>query len=235
VLDYKRGSVECYEDGKPARRFDVAKSAPMGLAVGPDGAVWVAATAKNQVLKLNAKGEIVITVGRPGRGTGELLAPNAVGLDGAGNVYVAELKNFRIQKFDPEGKPQWVTGGRGKLPGQFAYVVGIAVEESGAFYVCDRAMGRVDAFDPQGTFVRTVLKDLDEPTSIHLTKTRELLVAETGKHRILVVDTEGRVTQTFGRKGRDPGAFASPSAAAGLGTKIYVADTGNRRIQVFER
>ena len=236
VLDLKRSSVECFDaDGRPTARFDVTRSAPMGLAVGPDGGVWVAATAMHQVLKFDARGEVVLVVGRPGRGTGELVTPTAVGLDAEGNLLVAELKNYRIQKFDPQGKSQWVTGGPGKLAGQFVYVSGIAVEDSGAFYVCDRELGRVDAFDAQGTYLRTLISGLADPIAVHLTKTRKLLVAESGRHRILVIDTDGKVLETVGQKGREVGAFAAPQAAAGLGTKIYVADTGNRRVQVFEK
>jgi DNA-binding beta-propeller fold protein YncE len=236
VLDLKKGTVECLNpQGVPLRRFDAERSAPMGIAVGPSGDVWVAATYRHQIMRFDHFGNVTAVYGRAGRGTGELLVPSALALDRDGNILVTEIKNERVQKFDSNGNSLWVTGSPGREGGQFAYPAGIAVEDSGAFYVSDRKLGRVDAFDAQGAFLKTLITGLEGPSALHLTKTRELLVTETGRHRVLVIDTNGKVLEVFGKKGRDVGDLYVPFAAGGLGRKIFVADTGNRRVQVFER
>ena len=61
-------------------------------------------------------------------------------------------------------------------------------------------------------------------------------VADTEHHRIVVFDGSGAMVRTWGRFGREPGAFQSPRGLAldRAGT-LYVADWGNHRIQRFTR
>ena len=61
-------------------------------------------------------------------------------------------------------------------------------------------------------------------------------VADTEHHRVVVFDRSGAMVRTWGRFGREPGAFQSPRGLAldraGI---LYVADWGNHRIQRFTR
>ena len=61
-------------------------------------------------------------------------------------------------------------------------------------------------------------------------------VADTEHHRIVVFDPTGTMARTWGRFGREPGAFQYPRGLAldGAGT-LSVADWGNYRIQQFTR
>jgi hypothetical protein len=61
-------------------------------------------------------------------------------------------------------------------------------------------------------------------------------VADTEHHRIVVFDPAGAMVRTWGRFGREPGAFQYPRGIAldRAGT-VYVADWGNHRIQRFSR
>lgn len=61
-------------------------------------------------------------------------------------------------------------------------------------------------------------------------------VADTEHHRIVVFDSTGAMVRTWGRFGREPGAFQYPRGLAldRAGT-LYVADWGNHRIQRFTR
>ena len=61
-------------------------------------------------------------------------------------------------------------------------------------------------------------------------------VADTEHHRIVVLDPSGAMVRTWGRFGREPGAFQYPRGLAldRAGT-LYVADWGNHRIQRFAR
>ncbi len=59
-------------------------------------------------------------------------------------------------------------------------------------------------------------------------------MADFEHHRIQVFDDKGRLLSVFGSRGSDPGEFERPTDLdiAGDG-RIYVADFGNHRIQVF--
>ncbi len=60
-------------------------------------------------------------------------------------------------------------------------------------------------------------------------------VADTGSHRVLVFDLQGRFVQAIGRQGKGPGEFSRPTGLCVLADGgIAVADYDNNRIQVFD-
>jgi hypothetical protein len=56
-----------------------------------------------------------------------------------------------------------------------------------------------------------------------------------GNARIAKLDKNGRFLKSWGVKGAEPGQFDTPhSLATDAAGKVYVADLGNKRIQVFD-
>ena len=83
---------------------------PRGLAIDPDGNLWVADHGNNRVQKLGPDGRFLAVIGRNG-GDGsagvaaaQFKQPRGVAVDRAGNLFVADKNNHRIQKFDPTGQ-----------------------------------------------------------------------------------------------------------------------------------
>lgn len=63
-----------------------------------------------------------------------------------------------------------------------------------------------------------------------------IYVVESGKNRILKLNTAGKRTDSLGGRGSGKYAFNNPlSIHATNGLKIFLSDAGNRRIQVFDR
>ena len=146
-----------------------------------------------------------------GRAAGQFEAPRGVAVDGEGNVYVVDTANTRLQKFTADGVFQWSVGGPGSGPGQFARIqngpgpTGIAVDNDGHVYVADTWNHRVVKLDSQGRFV----------------------TAWGG-----FVNTQG--DQEVGQ--RHPREFYGPRGVAiGPDNNVYVTDTGNKRVLVFDR
>ena len=78
--------------------------------------------------------------------------------------------------------------------------------------------------------------ELRDPRSISLTSDGLLYVADTGHHRILAVDTLGRVLYETGGFGTAHGQFQWPrKIVANRGASVWVLDYGNRRIEKFSR
>ncbi|HMA35352.1 MAG TPA: DUF2298 domain-containing protein [Chloroflexia bacterium] len=88
---------------------------PRGLAIGPDGFLYVTDTGNKRVLIFDANGTYQRQISSGASPTrvapqypfsqpGELNEPIGIAVDKSGNVYVADTNNRRIQKFDGTGK-----------------------------------------------------------------------------------------------------------------------------------
>lgn len=147
--------------------------------------------------------------------------------------------------------------GAGTQGGQFNAPRGIAVAGDGTTYVVDAGNHRVQVFDPTGEFVQSFGRQGAEPgqfasfpgsgsggpSGIALAEDR-LYVADTWNHRIQVFDLEGGHITGWGSffdaqdsadaSSSNPGLFYGPRGIAVHENLVYVTDTGNERVQVFD-
>ncbi|HUG33299.1 MAG TPA: flippase activity-associated protein Agl23, partial [Anaerolineales bacterium] len=107
---------------------------PWGVAVGPDGSVYVTDTWNHRVQKFNRTGEPIKTWGRFGQPLPEdpasieyFWGPRGIAVDSLGRVFVADTGNKRIVVFDEDGNYLTEFGSSGFDPGQFDEPVGVAV------------------------------------------------------------------------------------------------------------
>ena len=79
------------------------------------------------------------------------------------------------------------------------------------------------------------LVQLREPCSVITDSDGLILIADTCNHCVIIFDDEiENCMYCFGSKGSDDGEFNHPHGIAiGPNGKIYVSDTGNKRVQLF--
>lgn len=180
---------------------------PHGLAIGPDGSIYVADGNNHRVQKFNRDGQFIASIGSPSGAidnppAGQFNEPWDVAVAKDGTIYVADTWNHRIQKFSPDGKFETMWGTLGDTGGQ-------ASGGEGVFYG-----PRGIAIDPDG----------------------RVLVADTGNKRVQIFDKDGQFITQFGGGGLEPGRLDEPvGIAADAQGRIAVADTWNGRIQTFDR
>lgn len=81
-----------------------------------------------------------------------------------------------------------------------------------------------------------LLKGLQNAQSLYAAPGGKLFLVETGQNRLFIVDDSGARLDSLGNQGFGNYQFDRPlDVDATNGLKIYVSDTGNRRIQVFDR
>ena len=132
---------------------------PHGALIGPDGLVYVVDKAEHVVQKLTPDGQLLMTIGTPGRPSpamsGEpFCAPTDVAFDPkTGDMYVSDgYSNARVHKYSPDGKHLFSWGESGTDPGQFNLVHGITTDRDGWVYVADRQNKRIQIFDSNGKY-----------------------------------------------------------------------------------
>jgi DNA-binding beta-propeller fold protein YncE len=176
----------------------------------------------------------------PGDGPGRYKEPRGMAIDRDGAVYVADFRNYRIQKLDKDGSFIRAWGEKGSGPGQFRDPCDVAISDEGLVYVADTFNNRVQVFDADGNFARQFKGGFFAPRGIAVDSKGHVWIADTGNNMVKVFSAGGEPILEIGRKGRESekdesGAFRRPIGVASNGAgKMYVADSGNRRVQVFD-
>jgi uncharacterized protein (TIGR03663 family) len=123
---------------------------------------------------------------------------------------------------------------------------GIDLGPDGLLYVADTNNHRVAVFDTEGNLIRTFGTQgyapqpavLNEPWDVAVAPSGEVYVADTWNHRVVRYTANGTFESQWGYEGPnvldDPFAFWGPRGiTVDADGRVYVADTGNKRIQVF--
>lgn len=226
-------------DGSIARQWpmpDCKIGKPEGVVMLRDGRVVVCDTHYHRVVVFDADGKSYQTFGKEGQGPGEFIYPIAVAKDPQENLYIAEYgSNDRVQKFTSDGKFLLAFGAFGTKPGEFQRPSGL-VWRDGKIYASDAFNNRVQVFSDDGKFLK-ILDSTNAPLALKLPYDLKLgaddnlYAVEYGAGRVTRFDLEGRVLARYGSIGSGLGQFATPwGLAVDAQKKIYVADTGNRRV-----
>ncbi|MBI5301759.1 MAG: hypothetical protein HY868_06465 [Chloroflexi bacterium] len=172
-----------------------------------------------------------------------IIEPVGVAVTAEGDrLYVAESGGDRlIHAFDREGKELFnFAPPKSQVPGRAP--VYVAVDRAGMVFVTDRIRRSLDLYDAGGNFQSSLTpptKDGWQPMGIRLEDDVFYFTEVTkGKHRVMIVDKEGGLVAQFGKEGAGTGptelSFPN-SIALDARERLYVSDSNNGRVQVFDK
>jgi DNA-binding beta-propeller fold protein YncE len=222
---------------------------PWGVAVGPDGSVYVTDTWNHRVQKFSESGEPIKTWGQYGQpfpdvpeSKSSFWGPRGIAVDQNGQVYVADTGNKRIVVFDSDGNYLTEFGTAGFEPGQFDEPVGVAVGNDGVVYVTDTWNQRIQSFTP-GADGLTYLplfqwdvngwfgQSLENKPFIAVDDNNHVFITDPEGYRVIEFTSDGQFVRTWGDFGTGE---AEIGLAAGVDVdangNIWVTDASNNRV-----
>lgn len=205
-------------DGGPAT--EATLSVPRGVALGPDGSLYIADTGQDRIRKLDTAGLITTVAGggSPSDGLGDgglatdakLWNPRSVVVAADGTIYVADTYNHRIRKIDPDGLITTIAGGG----------------SAGA--------SRSGFAGDGGPATKALLR---HPEGVTIAPGGDLHIADTLNHRVRKVNAAGLITTVAGGALGDGGPASEASLynvegmALGPDGSVYIAEWDDNRVR----
>ena len=198
-----------------------------------EGSVCVADQNNRKVTKLSQYGKLLQTIHHASSKTDCFGCPTGMSVSAEALIYICDHDNHHVSVHDGEGKFLFAFGSKGSGPGCFDRPCDTTFGSDGLVYVTDVQNKGVCVWSKEGTFKRDFMTKYS-PTCIAATSDDHLVITSFWSNSVMVITLEGEFVHEFGGRGSDPGRFDGPCGICvddnGL---VYVADLGNRRVQVF--
>ena len=195
--------------------------------------VWVADTGSNKVCKFSQYGQLLQTIDHAGSENDLFNRPDGVSVSPEGLVYICDSGNHRVTVHDEEGMFLFAFGSKGRGPECFDRPRAVTFGSDGLVYVSVAGNSRVCVCLKEGSLQRD-FKTIYHPTCIAATGDNHLLITSLFYDTVMVYTLEGQLVHKFEGNGSDRERFREPfGICVDDSGAVYVADCGNRRVQVF--
>src|SRR5450755_846811 len=170
----------------------------------------------------------------------QLMQPYGIAVDSKGQLYVADSRVGAIFIFNTETREVELM--KNKEHGHFVRIIGLAMDDNDRLFVSDPGLRHVLVFNKDHKPEDVITDGMEEPSGLALdTQNRLLYVSDVSLDQILVYDADTfKLKRKMGTTGHKhelttPGDFAKPTGlAVDKEGNLYVADTLNDRIEVFD-
>ncbi|MBA4384054.1 MAG: hypothetical protein C0410_04905 [Anaerolinea sp.] len=214
---------------------------PWGIAVAPDGSVYVADTWNYRIQKFTADGKFITMWGTAGTADSSdaFWGPRGIVVNTKGQVLVTDTGNNRIVVYDSNGAFLSQFGLNGMNQGEFDEPVGLAIDKDGLLYVADTWNQRIQVFQPlsEGTsygYLREWNVDawtgqsVNNKPYIDVDKNGHVFVTDPDAYRVLEFDNIGNFIRGWGDYSSGIDGFGMPiGIAVDAEGRVWVSDAEN--------
>jgi sugar lactone lactonase YvrE len=170
----------------------------------------------------------------------QLAQPYGLATDSKGRVYVADSKVGAIFIFNTETRDVEMI--KNRVDAHFVRIIGLAMDDSDRLFVVDPGLKHVLVFNAQHKAEEVITDGLVEPSMAAIdTQNRLLYISDVTLDQVFVFDADTlKLKRKIGTTGHNheltaPGELAKPTGVAvDKEGNLYVADTLNDRIEVFD-
>lgn len=222
---------------------------PYGIAVGPNGLIYVTDAGGYCVKAFDKNGKAVQTIGEAGSSGGRFNYPQGISIDINGDLYIIDSNNGRIAIFTSDGKFKTLIGSVGGYPEAFYTPKGIFVTDK--IYACNTRNHMLAIYDKETHQLVGSYGDLGDdpqnlkrgsldyrfrlPTDVAISHDGTIYVVDSKHGEIKVLAQNGQFLFKFGENGSDQAQLNLPEGIT-LDSRgnVYVCDTMNSRLQKFD-
>jgi DNA-binding beta-propeller fold protein YncE len=175
---------------------------PLNMAWGGDGLIYVADSAREQVVILNTNGEFIATLGEKGKNQ-----PRDVALT-ADRIYVGDSQCHCVHVYDRQNRKLLFdipSAENEKDRKQALYQpTNIALGQDGRLYVSDIGAYRVQVYDRDGKFIRTVggygdnVGEFARPKGVAVDRQNWIYVVDAAEQVVQMFNQDGQLLMWFG-------------------------------------
>ncbi len=226
---------------------------PSGVAVDKEDNIYVADSQQGMVLVFDQYGRFVRYIGNI-HGENEYQRPTGIAIDRkAGHLYLVDTPRHLVFMLDLEGNVLKTAGKQGEDtstgglkrrqdtgPREFNKPTEIALGDS-KIAVLDMGGTRVQIMDLACNLRRSFMvlnvpyHEVDSGNGLAIGQHGNIYISYVGTSEIRMYHPNGALLATFGQAGPKTGEFSAPQGLWIDGrNRIYVADTANLRIQLFQ-
>ncbi|NTU70523.1 MAG: leucine-rich repeat protein [Coriobacteriia bacterium] len=216
------------------------ETAPLGIAVAPNGDVYVSDLLSRRVRYFNSAGVYQGEWNGADSAISPLSRPFGIAVAPNGDVYVSDMDTGLVQYFDSNGAYQGYWGGYGSQDGEMKNPTGLAIAPNGDVYVSDAENNRIQYFSATGTYKGqwnsegTEAGTLSMPYGLAVAPNGDVYVADAGNGRIQYFDSTGTYKGQLGGPGTDDGQFSTPVfVSVAPNSDVYVTDMEGNRVEWF--
>ncbi len=240
VTDTGNNRVQVYRpNGRPTFSFGTvgAKNGefnyPYGILALGNGNVLVADTGNSRVQEFTRTGEFVKIWLPPEK----RIKPGMMTMDNRGLIYIADLAGHQIVVAGTDGKILRVIPG---VNANLRFPQGLVVDSSAQIWIADGGSARVKIINGAGELVKSWDGRGNVPDGDRFIMVRGLAIDHLGRlfvseglgNKIRVLDEDG--TELFSFSGEQDRDILFPMGiTVDQKGKIYIADRGNNRVQVW--